>query len=63
MLCCGTCFAVGFDNVNESMIKCCEMGSAERRRLSLLRKSLDWNSAFCTSQGDSYIYMFVNVAS
>ncbi|GJZ91149.1 hypothetical protein Tco_0663076 [Tanacetum coccineum] len=41
--------AVGFDNA--SMIKCGKMRPMEERSLSELRKSLDWNSAFFTSQG------------
>ncbi|GJW20452.1 hypothetical protein Tco_0031074 [Tanacetum coccineum] len=41
--------AVGFDNA--SMIKRGKMRPVEERSLSELRKSLDWNSAFFTSQG------------
>ncbi|GJX97413.1 hypothetical protein Tco_0353211 [Tanacetum coccineum] len=40
--------AVGFDNA--SMIKRGKMRPVEERSLSELRKSLDWNSAFFTSQ-------------
>ncbi|GJX97414.1 hypothetical protein Tco_0353212 [Tanacetum coccineum] len=40
---------VGFDNA--SMIKRGKMRPVEERSLSELRKSLDWNSAFFTSQG------------
>ncbi|GJR76802.1 hypothetical protein Tco_0089167 [Tanacetum coccineum] len=39
----------GFDNA--SMIKRGKMRPVEERSLSELRKSLDWNSAFFTSQG------------
>nr|GEX60304.1 hypothetical protein [Tanacetum cinerariifolium] len=42
----------GFDNA--SMIKRGKMSPVEERRRSELRKSLDWNSAFFTSQeGDA----------
>nr|GEY16910.1 hypothetical protein [Tanacetum cinerariifolium] len=41
--------AVGFDNA--STIKRGKMSPVEERRLSELHKSLDWNSAFFTSQG------------
>ncbi|GJT89376.1 hypothetical protein Tco_1071093 [Tanacetum coccineum] len=43
--------AVGFDNA--SMIKRGKMRPVEERRPSELRKSLDWNSDFFTSQGST----------